>query len=176
MSRGPLKVLISGNLSRGVLVCSKAIWYTATTGVEGPVFGANDYWNGLGIFLDSFDNDAQQNNPYILVMTNDGTKSYDHHRDGITQQLGGCLRDFRNKPFPVRLKIEYFKKALTVNYHSGLNNDLSNYEICTRIENIDLPPNGHFGVSAATGGLADDQDVLSFITHSLIDGDKPVGP
>ena len=35
-------------------------------------------------------------------------------RDGINQQIGGCLKDFRNKPFPVRAKIEYYKKALTV--------------------------------------------------------------
>jgi hypothetical protein len=27
----------------------------------------------------------------------------------------------------------------------------------------------NFGVSAATGGLADDHDVLAFITHSLVD-------
>ena len=102
-------------------------------------------------------------------MTNDGTKTYDHHRDGITQQLGGCLRDFRNKPFPIRIKLEYYKRTLTVYYHSGLNNDLASYEICARVENLDLPKNGHFGVSGETGGLADDQDVLSFITHSLLD-------
>lgn len=36
-----------------------AIWYTDKMGTEGPVFGSNDNWNGLGIFLDSFDNDAQ---------------------------------------------------------------------------------------------------------------------
>lgn len=106
-------------------------------------------------------------------MTNDGTKIYDHHRDGITQQLAGCLRDFRNKPFPVRIKLEYYKRILTVYYHGGLNNDLSNYEICARVENIDLPKNGHFGVSAATGGLADDHDVLAFLTHSLIDNSVP---
>ena len=64
-----------------------AIWYTDKPGVEGPVFGSNDQWNGLGIFLDSFDNDAQQNNPYILIMTNDGTKVYDHHRDGICYSI-----------------------------------------------------------------------------------------
>lgn len=144
-----------------------AIWYTDRIGHEGSVFGSNDYWNGLGIFLDSFDNDAQQNNPYILVMTNDGTKSYDHHRDGINQQIGGCLRDFRNKPFPINIKVEYYKKALTIYYHDGLNSDLTNFEICTRIENVELPKNGHFGVTAETGGLADDHDVLSFITHSL---------
>lgn len=36
-----------------------AVWYTDRIGSEGPVFGSNDNWNGLGIFLDSFDNDAQ---------------------------------------------------------------------------------------------------------------------
>ena len=37
----------------------------------------------------------------------------------------------------------------------------------SRAENVVLPKNGYFGVSAATGGLADDHDVLKFITHSL---------
>lgn len=146
-----------------------AIWFTDKIGVDGPVFGSNDQWNGLGIFLDSFDNDGQQNNPYISVMINDGTKQFDHHRDGITQQIGGCLRDFRNKPFPIRIRVEYFRKTLTVSYHAGLSNDLSQYEICTQVLNIDLPKQGHFGVSAATGGLADDHDVLAFITHSYFD-------
>ena len=59
-----------------------AIWYTDNMGHEGSVFGSNDQWVGMGIFLDSFDNDAQQNNPYISIMVNDGTKIYDHHRDG----------------------------------------------------------------------------------------------
>ena len=26
---------------------------------EGPVFGSADKWNGLAVFFDSFDNDAQ---------------------------------------------------------------------------------------------------------------------
>ena len=42
-------------------------------------------------------------------MVNDGTKAYDHQKDGSTQQLAGCLRDFRNKPFPVRAKIEFYR-------------------------------------------------------------------
>jgi mannose-binding lectin 1 len=95
-------------------------------------------------------------------------------RDGITQQLGGCLRDFRNKPFPIHVKVEYYKRVLTVYYHGGLNTDLSSYEICARVENVDLPKLGHFGVSAATGGLADDHDVVSFTTHTLIDKTVPV--
>ncbi|XP_042224956.1 protein ERGIC-53-like isoform X2 [Homarus americanus] len=91
-----------------------AVWFCDKPGVEGPVFGSMDKWNGLGIFFDSFDNDNKRNNPYIMTMVNDGTKVYDHEHDGLSQQLGGCLRDFRNKPFPVRAKVEYYKNTLTV--------------------------------------------------------------
>lgn len=56
-----------------------------------------------------------------------------------------------------------------------MSNDLSGYEICSRSENVDLPSTGYYGVSAATGGLADDHDVLSFITHSLIHRTQQVG-
>ncbi|XP_069942817.1 protein ERGIC-53 isoform X1 [Cherax quadricarinatus] len=91
-----------------------ALWFADKPGVEGPVFGSSDKWNGLGVFFDSFDNDNKRNNPYVMAMVNDGTKVYDHEHDGLSQQLGGCLRDFRNKPFPVRAKVEYYKNILTV--------------------------------------------------------------
>jgi hypothetical protein len=79
-----------------------ALWYTEEIGKEGPVFGSNDHWVGLGVFLDSFDNDGQQvldtlflevnislfltvnfrlqNNPYIGLFANNGSVSYDHHK------------------------------------------------------------------------------------------------
>jgi hypothetical protein len=65
--------------------------------------------------------------------------------------------------------MEYYKQTLTVLYHNGMSNDPAAYEICSRIENVQLPPAGYYGISAATGGLADDHDVLSFVTHSLIE-------
>lgn len=58
----------------------QGLWYTAQKGVIGPVFGSNDYWTGMGLLFDSFDNDNQRNNPYIGLMINDGTRSYDHQR------------------------------------------------------------------------------------------------
>ena len=77
------------------------------------------------------------------------------------------LRDFRNKPFPVKAKIEYYHNILTVLIHNGMSNNDKDFEMCIRAENVILPKNGFFGVSAATGGLADDHDVLRFVTHSL---------
>jgi len=153
-----------------------AFWYSAAKGVEGPVYGSNDQWIGLGVFFDSFDNDNKHNNPYISAMVNDGSKVYDHQNDGSTQQLAGCLRDFRNKPFPVRAKIEYFKNTLTVLIHNGMSNNEKDFELCIRSENVVLPKNGYFGVSAATGGLADDHDVLKFVTHSLRSPDMALVP
>jgi len=144
-----------------------AFWYTAAKGLEGPVYGSSDQWIGLGVFMDSFDNDNKHNNPYISAMVNDGSKNYDHQNDGSTQQLAGCLRDFRNKPFPVKARVEYFHNILTVYIHNGMSNNDKDFEMCIRAENVVLPKNGYFGLSAATGGLADDHDVLRFVTHSL---------
>uniref|UniRef100_V5GWJ2 Protein ERGIC-53 n=1 Tax=Anoplophora glabripennis TaxID=217634 RepID=V5GWJ2_ANOGL len=145
-----------------------AFWYTQSKGAyDGDVFGSSDKWVGLGLFFDSFDNDNKHNNPYIMAVVNDGTKQFDHQNDGTTQQLAGCLRDFRNKPFPTRAKIEYYQNTLTVLFHNGMTNNDKDYEVCLRAENVHLPKNGYFGISAATGGLADDHDVIHFLTNSL---------
>ncbi|KAM3721822.1 Protein ERGIC-53 [Dirofilaria immitis] len=143
-----------------------AVWYTAQQPILGPVFGANDYWTGMGLFLDSFDNDAQKNNPFVALMINDGTRQYDHQTDGSQQMLSGCQKDFRNKPYPVHLKIEYLHNVLTVSLSDGLQ-AVPRYELCIRSENIFLPKNGFFGISAATGGLADDHDIIEYSVFSL---------
>ncbi|KAL3119833.1 hypothetical protein niasHT_005893 [Heterodera trifolii] len=143
-----------------------AIWYTAQQGTLGPVFGANDYWTGMAIMLDSFDNDGQRNNPAISLMINDGTRAFDHHTDGSNQVLSTCQRDFRNKQYPVHIKVEYFRNTLTVHVSDGMS-ATPRFEMCIRAEHIFLPKAGFFGVSAATGGLADDHDVLDFSLFSL---------
>ncbi|XP_047109883.1 protein ERGIC-53-like [Schistocerca piceifrons] len=145
-----------------------AFWFTESKGAyDGPVFGSSDKWVGLGVFFDSFDNDNKHNNPFIMGVLNDGTKEFDHPHDGATQMLNGCMRDFRNKPYPTRARIEYYLNSLTVLIHSGMTNNEQEMEICFRADNVVLPKNGYFGLSAATGGLADDHDVLHFLTTSL---------
>ncbi|XP_068711687.1 protein ERGIC-53-like [Montipora foliosa] len=152
-----------------------AIWYTETAGIEGPAFGNVNTWKGLGIFCDSFDNDQQGNNPFISVMLNDGTHIYNHNKDGQDLQRGGCLRDFRNRPNPIRLKIRYYENVLTLWVHMGMSTKTEDFELCIRLENMSLAKGGYFGLSAATGGLADDHDVMSFITHSLTPPKKDEG-
>lgn len=48
-----------------------------------------------------------------------------------------------------------------------MTNNEADYDMCFRSEGVVLPANGYFGVSAATGGLADDHDVIHFLTSSL---------
>lgn len=145
-----------------------AFWYTSQRGdYTGEVFGSSDRWNGLAVIFDSFDNDNKHNNPYIMAVLNDGTKVFDHKSDGSQQLLSGCLRDFRNKPFPTRARIEYYLNTLTVYFHNGMTNNEADYELCFRAENVVLPRGGLLGLSAATGGLADDHDVIHLLTTSL---------
>ncbi|RZF40141.1 hypothetical protein LSTR_LSTR010093 [Laodelphax striatellus] len=152
-----------------------AFWYTEDKGdYNGEVFGSSDKWKGLGIFFDSFDNDNKHNNPYIMGVVNDGTMAFDHANDGSSQQLAGCLRDFRNKPFPTRARIEYYMNTLTVLFLGGTTNSEQDFEVCFRKENVYLPKEGHFGLSAATGGLADDHDVIHFLTTSLYPPGTPL--
>lgn len=110
-----------------------------------------------------------------MAVLNDGQRSFDHDNDGTTQALAGCLRDFRNKPYPTKAKIEYYNNVLTVLFHGGMNNNPNEYEMCLRAENVVLPKHGYFGVSAATGGLADDHDVYHFLTTSLLPYDQQTG-
>ncbi|XP_032069436.1 protein ERGIC-53-like isoform X1 [Thamnophis elegans] len=153
-----------------------AIWYTEGQGLDGQVFGAADNWNGVGIFFDSFDNDAKKNNPAVIVVGNNGKLHYDHQNDGSTQALASCQRDFRNKPYPVRAKVVYYQKILSVLINNGFTPDKEDYEFCARVENMVLPTQGYFGISAATGGLADDHDVLSFLTFQLTEPGKMTPP
>uniref|UniRef100_A0AAQ5YXZ0 L-type lectin-like domain-containing protein n=1 Tax=Amphiprion ocellaris TaxID=80972 RepID=A0AAQ5YXZ0_AMPOC len=151
-----------------------AVWFTSTQGLDGPVYGAADQWNGVGVFFDSFDNDGKKNNPAIIVVGNNGNLVYDHQNDGTTQALGTCLRDFRNKPYPIRAKITYYKQTLTVMINNGFTPDKEDYEFCTKVDNMIIPNEGFFGISAATGGLADDHDVLSFLLFRLTEpGQQP---
>lgn len=38
-------------------------------------------------------------------------------------------------------------------FHNGMTNNDQDYEMCFRIDNVVLPKNGYFGISAATGML-----------------------
>ncbi|NP_001011205.1 protein ERGIC-53-like precursor [Xenopus tropicalis] len=144
-----------------------AVWYTKEPGRLGPVYGSADFWDGVGIIFDTHDKDHKDDNPAILVVGNNGELSYDHTSDGLSQALGSCIYNFRNTIRPFRAKIRYYKRTLRVSVFRGLSPSNDAFELCVEVQNMVIPPSGYFGISAATGIIADDHDILSFLTHSL---------
>ncbi|XP_034849525.1 LOW QUALITY PROTEIN: protein ERGIC-53-like [Mirounga leonina] len=149
-----------------------AVWYTRGRGQVGSVLEGPASWDGIGILFDSSAQDTQ-NSPAVSVLASDGHTHYEPPGNGASGVLGSCHRDFRNLPYPFRARITYWGQRLRVSLNSGLTpNDLD--EVCVDTGPLLLAPGGFFGVSAATSTLADDHDILSFLTFSLSEpGLKP---
>lgn len=56
--------------------------------------------------------------PYISVMVNNGSLSYDHSKDGRWTELAGCTADFRNRDHDTFLAVRYSRGRLTVSGRS----------------------------------------------------------
>jgi len=138
-----------------------AFWYTLDPRKEGTAFGSIQRWNGLGVFFDTFDNDGQGDHPIIRVFVNDGSWSYDPSTDGKSMALGECRAHFRNAETSVRIA-----------YSDGRLQELTQvspateWSVCVQASVV-LPSRGYFGVSAATGGLSDNHDLLAFTAYQL---------
>ncbi|KAJ6228580.1 vesicular mannose-binding lectin [Anaeramoeba flamelloides] len=141
-----------------------AFWYTKERNEIGPVFGSKNQFNGLGIFLDTHDNDRNKNNPFVQAMIGDGKKAYDANLDGSTTSAGQCSAEFRNSDQKTKLLITYLDETLTVkiNFHGR-----KSYSNCIYLENIQLPTGYYFGLSAATGLLYDNHEIHKFIVKDL---------
>ena len=55
------KILIRLSKIQQILGDGMAIWFTEQFPELGEVFGMSNYWKGLGLFIDSFDNDGKVN-------------------------------------------------------------------------------------------------------------------
>ncbi|XP_029644743.1 vesicular integral-membrane protein VIP36 isoform X1 [Octopus sinensis] len=144
-----------------------SIWYTRDRMELGPVFGNRDYFSGLAIFLDTYSNHNGPHNhahPYISAMVNNGSLSYDHDADGTHTELSGCEAQFRNKDHDTHISIRYIDGILFVYI------DIDNKNVwkeCFTVKGVHLPTGYYVGVSAATGELADNHDILSVKFYEL---------
>ncbi|CAO2596168.1 Vesicular integral-membrane protein VIP36 [Lemmus lemmus] len=144
-----------------------ALWYTRDRLVPGPVFGSRDNFHGLAIFLDTYPNDETTERvfPYISVMVNNGSLSYDHSKDGRWTELAGCTADFRNRDHDTFLAVRYSRGRLTVMTDLEDKNEWKN---CIDITGVRLPTGYYFGASAGTGDLSDNHDIISIKLFQLM--------
>ena len=74
-----------------------AFWYVQNPLRPGNVFGHEDKFSGLGIFLDTYANQNGAHNhahPYISAMVNNGSLNYDHDSDGSHYQVCIYCKNF----------------------------------------------------------------------------------
>lgn len=144
-----------------------AIWYAKDRLQTGPVFGSRDNFLGLAIILDTYSNHNGPHNhqhPYISAMVNNGSLSYDHDRDGTHTQLAGCEAKFRNVDHETLIGIRYEYDSLTV--FTDFDNKNSFIE-CFKVIGVKLPTGYYFGISASTGDLSDNHDLLAIKFYEL---------
>ncbi|MFH4980074.1 hypothetical protein AB6A40_006783 [Gnathostoma spinigerum] len=142
-----------------------AIWYVEQPNQIGPVFGAPDYFRGLGVFLDTYSNhngEHKHSHPYISAMVNNGSSHYDHDMDGTHTQLGGhdvgCEAKFRNKDYVTQILVRYVGDVLSI--YTDISGK-GEWKQCMNVGGVFLPSGYYFGVSAATGELSDNHDLIS---------------
>lgn len=150
-----------------------AIWYAKERMRSGPVFGNNDFFQGLSVILDTYSNHNGAHNhqhPYISAMVNNGSLHYDHDRDGTHTQLAGCEAKLRNVEHDTHLAIRYERDTLTVS--TDIDNKAA-WKECFTVRQIKLPTGYYIGISATTGDLSDNHDILSIRFFELDLPDDP---
>ncbi|EGD78780.1 hypothetical protein PTSG_01756 [Salpingoeca rosetta] len=138
-----------------------ALWYTQQRNTLGNVFGSRDRWTGLGIFVDTYSNLELQRSgggAYVSAIVNDGKIEYDHDQDGTHQEIASCQLNLRNLEQETYMRVIYRKNTLKVLFNTNGNDD---WRTCFFVADVFLPRGYFLGVSAATGDLADNHDVIS---------------
>lgn len=144
-----------------------ALWYVKEPPRGGPIFGNKDYFVGLAVVLDTYANQNgvhSHGHPYISAMVNNGTLHYDHETDGVNSELAGCECKFRGLEHDARVLVQYYNEELIIK------TDVENTGIwrdCLTVKGVYLPTNYHFGITAATGDLSDNHDILAIKMRQL---------
>ncbi|KAI5821029.1 legume-like lectin family-domain-containing protein [Pyronema omphalodes] len=144
-----------------------ALWITKQRALPGPVFGAADNFEGLGLFIDTYKNNRPGVVfPYVSAMLGDGQKSYDHAHDGKENELAGCsARGIRGSNIPTKAKLTYFQEnylQLDLQYKS-----VDTWVQCFSVSNVTLPQVAYLGFTAHCGELSDNHDLISVDAKNL---------
>lgn len=149
-----------------------AIWLTNTRAEPGPVFGSLDKFDGLAIFLDTYANSRHSYAfPRIMAMLGDGKTSYDVGSDGSNTELAACSANVRKTDIATKIRIKYFKNEMlnvALQYKGW-----DEWTECFTVWDVKLPTAPFLGISALTGDISDNHDIISISTASAILKDAP---
>uniref|UniRef100_A0A7S2FHL9 L-type lectin-like domain-containing protein n=1 Tax=Florenciella parvula TaxID=236787 RepID=A0A7S2FHL9_9STRA len=153
-----------------------ALWFTKEgvkqwhKGTE--LHGASSTFTGFGVIFDTFKN-SERPHKDVSILVNDGTRSAEE----MMSTAVGCDASVRyhegRADFSVmhasRAKVTYKEGSLTLSLDAESNGE---WETCATIDRLDLPADFdskvYTGMSASTGALADNHDVLSLQVYSEV--------
>ncbi|WVO18712.1 hypothetical protein L204_106432 [Cryptococcus depauperatus] len=143
-----------------------AMWLTSDRAKQGPVFGSADYFNGLGVFFDTYANSKHGYTfPRVSAMRGDGRTSYNHDNDNEEGEIAGCSENFRRRgDVPTKARLTYIKgKVLQLKLQTK---NVDEWKICFQT-NVEIPEGSYIGFSAVTGDVSDNHDIISVNTASV---------
>ena len=150
-----------------------AMWITHNTYyTEGDVHGCAEKFMGIGIIFDTFKNtESLAAHRDVTILINDGEKTWDM----MTEDVQGCNMNVRyhneRADFTAldasRVQVMVTDTSLKVMVDAKNSGE---WLECANLEKLDLPAgwlrDAFIGLTASTGQLADNHDVISLVTDS----------
>lgn len=164
---------ISSKSTNGLIGDGLAIWLLDSPSEIGDVFGGQNQFNGLGIFIDTYKNGKRGNFPYVNLMLGDGTKFYNKDLDGYDTRLAGCsAKDLLNsKNGQTKMRLVYIKNGyLSIDFN--WKGDHEDWKNCVSLTDIKLPKSLYLGFSAETGDLSHNVDIIENKIYGLFKYDE----
>lgn len=135
----------------------------------GPVLGFKDQVKGSAILIDTYKNNRPGKGfPYVMLMKNDGTATYDKEHDGLDNEIAGCsARGLHNPRNISKMRITYVSEgflSLELNYKTR-----DKWDLCFEVPNFDLGNPVFIGFSGQTGELSEYHDIYRMQVYRLTD-------
>ncbi|CCG22325.1 hypothetical protein CORT_0B06160 [Candida orthopsilosis Co 90-125] len=150
-----------------------AVWFLDRPSEIGDVFGVRNEFNGLGIMMDTYKNGKRGQFPYVNLMLGDGRTHYNKATDGYETRLAGCSAKGLLNPSSkeTKMRLVYIKNGyLSIDFnYNGKHED---WENCVTLTDVQMPMIKFLGLSAETGQLYENVDILENKIYALY---KPNG-
>ncbi|OLL24428.1 L-type lectin-like domain-containing protein [Neolecta irregularis DAH-3] len=135
-----------------------ALWYTSERGKGGLVYGNQDKWDGLGLFIESSSNGRSILNGHL----NDGSIEYTKLSQSSLQAFSSCALSYRNRGRQI-IKVQHVEHSLRVEVDGKL---------CFETNQVVLPVGYYFGISAASADLPDTHELYSISVTPAVRADE----
>jgi len=172
MKNWELKVTFAVHGKRAPGADGLAIWYVEDVYRKpgGVLFGYRNDFKGVGVILDTYDNDGLRDNPAVNVLANfnEQKSRWQLERDLRDDAMLRCQFDYRQTTpeDPAEITITYNENMLSVRLRIRRRSiDVPCGEVY-----LELPLGYYFGITASTGGVVDNHDILSIETRGVGEG------